>query len=698
MKRTLLFLCALLAIAYSASTQAQNVWDGTVAESFAGGNGTETDPYQIADGAQLAKLAQDVNGGNTYTGTYFVLTADILLNNISDWENWNKNTTGLNTWTPIGNLENNFKGILDGQGHSVSGIYTSGNNGYQALVGYLHEGEIQNLSVEASYIKGSVYIGGVCGLNYGIMDNCYNTGKIIGVDYVGGVCGSNLTMTNCYNTGTITGRDHVGGVSGFSQTSLNNCYNAGDITGNESVGGISGSNFGTINNCYNIGQVAGNTQIGGIAGIGGDAISNCYYLTGTAAGGINGNDIAGKAEAKSDVQFACGEVAWLLQNGQTEQVWGQTINTDSYPLWQNENNKVYQLSLQNREETNILYANSGIFTLPLPTRTGYAFDGWFTAQTEGEQMTDNATLTEDKTLFAQWTANSYSVTFEANGGEGNMNPQAFTYDVEQALVPNTFTQTGYSFTGWNTQADGSGVQYGDEVEVMNLTTEANGNIILYAQWNINSYTIRFVDEEGTELQSSEVEYGQTPAYEGEEPIKESTAEFDYTFAGWTPEITAVTGEATYTAIYTESKRSYTLAVALAEGCEGMGQVSGGGNYEYGSEVTLTATANEGYKFMQWSDGDTNATRTIIVEGEMTLTATFEADGGSGTGLQEQTTDTFRVIGMERSMRIEGSEKEANVFNAAGQLIYCGTERIIKVHAAGIYIVRIGNEMQRVIVR
>lgn len=698
MKRTLLFLCALLAIAYSAGTQAQNVWDGTVAESFAGGNGTETDPYQIADGAQLAKLAQDVNGGNTYTGTYFVLTADILLNDISDWENWNKNTTGLNTWTPIGNLENNFKGILDGQGHSVSGIYTSGNNGYQALVGYLHEGEIQNLSVEASYIKGSVYIGGVCGLNYGIMDNCYNTGKIIGVDYVGGVCGSNLTMTNCYNTGTITGRDHVGGVSGFSQTSLNNCYNAGDITGNESVGGISGSNFGTINNCYNIGQVAGNTQIGGIAGIGGDAISNCYYLTGTAAGGINGNDVAGKAEAKSDIQFACGEVAWLLQNGQTEQVWGQTINTDSYPLWQNENNKVYQLSLQNREETNILYTNSGIFTLPLPTRTGYAFDGWFTAQTEGEQMTDNATLTEDKTLFAQWTANSYSVTFEANGGEGNMNPQAFTYDVEQALVPNTFTQTGYSFTGWNTQADGSGVQYGDEVEVMNLTTEANGNIILYAQWNINSYTIRFVDEEGTELQSSEVEYGQTPAYEGEEPIKESTAEFDYTFAGWTPEITAVTGEATYTAIYTESKRSYTLAVALAEGCEGMGQVSGGGNYEYGSEVTLTATANEGYKFMQWSDGDTNATRTIIVEGEMTLTGTFEADGGSGTGLQEQTTDTFRVIGMERSMRIEGSKKEANVFNAAGQLIYCGTERIIKVHAAGIYIVRIGNEMQRVMVR
>lgn len=620
MKRTLLLLFALLSMAYFTGIQAQNVWDGTVATTFAGGSGTEADPYQIANGVQLAKLAQDVNSGNTYAGTYFVLTADIVLNDISGWESWNENTTGLNSWTSIGSRDNEFCGILDGQGNSVSGIYIGGYNGHQGLVGYLAEGGIiQNLGVEASYIQGLTYIGSVCGFNYGSVENCYNTGKVTGADFVGGICGSNNTITNCYNTGTIIGRDHVGGVSGFSQTSLSNCYNAGNITGNESVGGIIGSNFGTINNCYNIGQVAGNTQIGGIAGIGGDAISNCYYLTGTAAGGINGNDIAGKAEAKSDVQFASGEVAWLLQNGQTEQVWGQTINTGSYPLWQTENNKVYQLSLQDRDETNVLYTNSGIFNLPVPAEvTGYTFAGWFTAQTDGEQILDNATLTEDKTL--------------------------------------------------------------------------------YAQWNINSYTIRFVDEDGTELQSSEVEYGQTPAYESEEPTKESTAEFDYTFAGWTPEITAVTGEATYTATYTESKRNYTLTVALAEGCEGMGEVSGSGNYEYGSEVTLTATANEGYKFMQWSDGDTNATRTIIVEGDMTLTATFEAEGGSETGLEEQMADTFQVIGLERSMRIEGSEQEACVFNTAGQLIYRGTERIIEVHAAGIYLVRIGNETQHVMIR
>ena len=101
MKRTLLILCALLAMAYSAGTQAQNVWDGTVAGSFAGGNGTAEDPYLIADGAQLARFASMVNGGQTSINGR--LTADILLNDTANWTSWNESTAPANTWTPIGN-------------------------------------------------------------------------------------------------------------------------------------------------------------------------------------------------------------------------------------------------------------------------------------------------------------------------------------------------------------------------------------------------------------------------------------------------------------------------------------------------------------------------------------------------------------------------------------------------------------------
>ena len=833
--------------------------------------------YLISTADELRLFASMVNSGQTSINGR--LTADILLNDTANWTSWNESTAPANSWTPIGSDANPFTGTLDGDGHSVSGIYINSEADNQGLVGYLGSGRTRNIGVKASYIKGGYYVGGVCGYNYGgtvsncyntgsvegnssvgglcgmnygnvincynngsvegneivgglcgrndgtvtncynngnitgsnyvggvcgynyggTVTNCYNTGSVTGNDYVGGLCGMNYrnvtncyntgsvegnysvgglcgfnnggTVTNCYNTGSVTGNDYVGGVCGQNTMgTVTNCYNTGNVTGNDYVGGLCGQNtMGTVTNCYNTGNVTGNDYVGGLCGQNYDNVTNCYYLTGTAAGGINGSDAAGQAEAKTAEQFQSGEVAWLLQGEQEGQVWGQAIGTDESPVWQTEGNKVYKLTLQNGEEANALYANSGNFTLPaLAEVTGYTFAGWFTTLTDGEQVQDNATLTADLTLYAQWTANSYTVTFEANGGEGSMNQQTFTYDVAQALNQNTFTRTGYSFTGWNTQADGNGSMYGDGAEVQNLTAEAGANITLYAQWTANtyiitfvdedgitilqssevkygqtpeyngetptkestaefdytfagwdpeidivtgdatytatytetrrSYTITFVDEDGTELQSSKVEYGETPVYSGNTPTKESTAEFDYAFAGWDPEIAIVTGNATYTATYTATRRSYTLTVALAEGCEGMGEVSGSGSYEYGTVVTLTATAHEGYKFMQWSDGDTNATRTIIMEGDMTLTATFEAEGGSETGLEEQMADTFQVIGMERSMRIEGSEQEACVFNTAGQLIYRGTERIIEVHAAGIYLVRIGNETKRVMVR
>ena len=311
MKRTLLILCALLAMAYSAGTQAQNVWDGTVAGSFAGGSGTAEAPYQIADGAQLAKLAQDVNGGNNYAGTYFVLTADILLNDTTNWTSWNESTAPANTWTPIGSDANPFKGTLDGDGHSVSGIYVNSNEHYQGFVGYLGvNGIIQNIGVKESYVKGVFSTGGVCGQNDGLMINCYNSGNVTGSYYVGGVCGRSTGTDNEYSF-------------------LTNCYNTGKVTGHESVGGVCGLNtsHGPISNCYNIGSVTGSFKFGSVCGHNDHTVTNCYYLEGTTDGiGIDFSG-SGKVFAKSAEQFASGEVAYLLGEG-----WGQTIGTDEYPV------------------------------------------------------------------------------------------------------------------------------------------------------------------------------------------------------------------------------------------------------------------------------------------------------------------------------------------------------------------------------
>ena len=377
---------------------AGKVWDGTVATAFAGGSGTAEEPYLIADGAQLARFASMVNGGQTSINGK--LTADILLNDTEGWENWGS-TAPAHTWTPIGNSwENQFTGTLDGDGHSVSGIYINSEAECQGLVGYLYNGgTLQNLGVKASYIKGGYRVGGLCGWNDGgTVTNCYNTGNVTGTgNYVGGLCGWNDggTVTNCYNTGNVTGTgDYVGGVCGYNDGTVTNCYNTGSVAGNIRVGGVCGNSWGTVTNCYNTGNVTGtgdyvggvcgdnyigtvtncyntgsvegNDYVGGVCGYNNRTVTNCYYLTGTAAGGINGSDAAGQAEAKTAKQFQSGEVASLLGEG-----WGQTIGTDDYPVLDADGTKrVYAVTLyQGSDAADARYLNrNGTF----PTLTGNA--------------------------------------------------------------------------------------------------------------------------------------------------------------------------------------------------------------------------------------------------------------------------------------------------------------------------------------
>ena len=118
------------------------------------------------------------------------------------------------------------------------------------------------------------------------------------------------------------------------------------------------------------------------------------------------------------------------------------------------------------------------------TKPGYTFAGWNTAADgtgtayTNRQTTPNVTTENGGavTLYAQWTANSYTVKFDGNGAEGTMADQSFTYDVEQALTANGFTKTGYTFAGWKLDD----TTYEDGATVKNLAT--SGEITLIAQW------------------------------------------------------------------------------------------------------------------------------------------------------------------------------------------------------------------------
>ncbi|MGN0449376.1 MAG: GLUG motif-containing protein, partial [Ruminococcus sp.] len=172
-------------------------------------------------------------------------------------------------------------------------------------------GEIKNVGVIDSYFYGRADVGGVCGINDGTITGCYNTGKVSGNNSVGGVCGWNDvgTITGCYNTGTVSGNKSVGGVCGFI-------------------------NKGTITSCYNTGAVSGTERVGGVCGYNGSTITNCYFdsdkYSGNAVGANGGT--ATDVEGKTTAQFASGEVAYLLSQGENGSVWGQEIGIEDYPV------------------------------------------------------------------------------------------------------------------------------------------------------------------------------------------------------------------------------------------------------------------------------------------------------------------------------------------------------------------------------
>lgn len=288
------------------------------------GNGTAENPYQITSAAELYWFAGLVNGTLTdvtkNSSACAKLMNDITVNNNlldrityktdDDGNLTNEVANGGNfiSWTPIGAANNGYQGTFDGNGKTISGLFfNDSQKSHVGLFDNIYMATIRNVGVVDSYFFGEHYVGGVCAFGVdGTITGSYNTGVVSGEGCVGGVCGtgSSVTITDSYNTGSVSGNDGVGGVFGYGE------------------------------NC---------------------TINNCYYLKaeGTDLGGINGADVEGQAEGKTAAQFASGEVAYLLQDGQKvgedgtiPQVWGQNIDNDgekqSFPVFSNA--KVYKPS------------------------------------------------------------------------------------------------------------------------------------------------------------------------------------------------------------------------------------------------------------------------------------------------------------------------------------------------------------------
>ncbi len=126
------------------------------------------------------------------------------------------------------------------------------------------------------------------------------------------------------------------------------------------------------------------------------------------------------------------------------------------------------------------------------TKTGYTFVNWYADAACTTLFNFNTKIKADTVIYANWTANSYTVAYDANSGTGTMTPSAYTYDAEQALKKNTFTKTGCEFAGWATSSTGS-VVYSDEQVVKNLAT--GGTVTLYAKWNVSGVSVSGYERE-----------------------------------------------------------------------------------------------------------------------------------------------------------------------------------------------------------
>jgi uncharacterized repeat protein (TIGR02543 family) len=148
-------------------------------------------------------------------------------------------------------------------------------------------------------------------------------------------------------------------------------------------------------------------------------------------------------------------------------------------------NITYDLDGGTSNNPTLYYNYSSTFNLSHPTKTGYKFIGW--TGSNGETPELEVTIPEGSTGNKEYTAHyepiTYTIIFNANNGSGDTSSQDFVYDVPENLNANTYENGINSFKKWNTKADGTGVSYLDEEEILNITTTDLDVINLYAQWD-----------------------------------------------------------------------------------------------------------------------------------------------------------------------------------------------------------------------
>ena len=254
-------------------------------------------------------------------------------------------------------------------------------------------------------------------------------------------------------------------------------------------------------------------------------------------------------------------------------------------------------------------------------------------------VTKNTTLTAVYTYKPQTETITYHYNFgdsadtrtDDNGGKGY--PRNTTATVKSRDYVGFTEPTGYKFLGWATTPNGN-VEYQPNKKVF---VDANGDNNLYAVWQVKTYTVKWVNWDGSEVRTdTEVPYGtelEVPA----DPTRAADAQYTYTFKSWTPEVKTVTGDAVYTAVYDKAVNKYTIKWVNWDDSEVRTdtEVAYGTELEAPANPTREADAEYTYTFAGWTPevetvtGDATYQATYTKEAN-TYTLTYDLDGGEWT--------------------------------------------------------------------
>jgi uncharacterized protein (DUF2141 family) len=268
---------------------------------FAGGNGTELDPYQVATAEQL-------NNVRYHLDKHFIQTANIDLN-----------AAPYNTdlgWEPIGSYGSPFNGTFNGNGKTISNLTINRSTAdYVGLFGIAGQyAKIQNVKLENTTVTGRNNTGGLVGTNADSITNSCATGAVTGSEYVGGLVGYNLVgdITNSYATVAVSGGTWVGGLAGYNDwATISGSYTTGAVTGTAYVGGLVGQNRqDSITNSYATVAVTGtDNYVGGLVGCNQEnsQITSSYAI-GTVVGKQSTGGLVGENWGTITKSYATGDV------------------------------------------------------------------------------------------------------------------------------------------------------------------------------------------------------------------------------------------------------------------------------------------------------------------------------------------------------------------------------------------------------